>query len=442
MKILPAMQLGVCDSSSTLAIASLGAGVPGAYVEELSRRLGADPRELIPCHIGTKKPLVRGFARPGYSMNWDRILHGDRLEANVAMLFGSHSRFIGLDCDTSAAVERVRDLIPRGPYVRTARGTLLLAKSDQELPAVTGSAVLKMRLDHADSGELRLQRAYSMVAGLHPSGVRYSLEASVLAPIINLGEFVSCLRGRGFEFPELLPPIPLSDHRHHGEPSSDASFWCHEAACLSQYAPEHGNFTAGTDRFVVAMMTGLRTRPQLVGVVVAAFIKGVQDRGLTVRGGKERLLNELRVRLTRWSGSYGHRVTHKHLSSYFGPSPTEPHQDTQHVLVHFLSGAKMRSDYRAVVVQVGEAFIRRAREVGNQWRYESTRALHPMIPAKTFTRVVGTLVQAGLLTREKNTLPSTLPRHRTASWMFQCSAAAVTLIAGQCSESQAGEDPR
>ena len=57
-------------------------------ITALSRYLGADPREFIPCKPGTKEPKPRGFNLPHYGTNWDRWLRGGQQELNVALLFG------------------------------------------------------------------------------------------------------------------------------------------------------------------------------------------------------------------------------------------------------------------------------------------------------------------------------------------------------------------
>lgn len=418
-----------CPPCSTQAPSDDSTQLSKARVEALSLRLGADPRELIPCRAGTKIPLVRGFNLPGYSTNWPRLHHNGLRQANIALLLGSHSRFIGLDCDTPAAVERVRDLVPNMRHVTTARGILLLAISDRELAGITSSTYLKMTLDGEAAGELRLQSVYSVVDGRHPTRVRYSLEASAPAPVVNLGDFVADLRARGFVMPELQPPVADGERRRRNRRSSDARYWCHQAAAHARFASERDDLTVGTDPFIFYMTTGLRVRPQLADVVVSSFMDEVHARGLTVRGGHERVLHELQGRLKGWTNSYGRRIVHRSLKEYLDPDLQNPHQDTQNVLVHFLSGMKMKRDFRLRVMQVGGAFVRRAKENVNKRCYESMRALEPTVPAKTFNRITSTLVESGLLIRAENTVASKLPKHRQAKYEFRLSDAATKLLA-------------
>jgi hypothetical protein len=78
---------------------------------------------------------------------------------------------------------------------------------------------------------------------------------------------------------------------------------------------------------------------------------------------------------------------------------------------------------------VGKAFLLRAALTGNEWRYEASTALAADgISPPTFVRSVGTLVRAGLLEREKNTLPSTRPQHLTAAWMYRLTPRALKEI--------------
>lgn len=395
---------------------------------DLGHRLGADPQELIPCRYGTKRSTVTGFTLPGYSTKWGKRLSNGPLKANVGMLFGSHSQFIGVDCDSKEAVERMSGLIPGCPYVVGARGLALLVKSDSAVTGITSSGVVKLTLGGADAGELRLQKAYSLIYGLHPAGITYELIAPHPAPVVNVMDLISEIKGRGFEMPELLPPANQKPSMHEPvERSSDAGFWCHCAAQLAESAPSRTDGTVGTNQFVLMMTTGLRPRPQLAEVAVTVFIQGVEERGLKVRGGQERLLNELKEELKRWTASYGQRIQHKALLSYIRTPIQQPHQ-TQAILVHFLSQMGLRGDSLPGVYQVGDAFLRRAQLTGNSWRYESVRALVEVYPPKTLSRIFRTLVDSGLLVRAENTLPSKLPEHLRAPWMYRCSEAAMNLL--------------
>ncbi len=99
----------------------------------LGGRLDVDPKEFIPCSPGTKHPLVRGFNRPWYETNWDRVLRDGPKELNVAMLFGKRSRYFGVDCDTPASVAFMADRFTGSPVVQTARGKLFLGRSEAQL---------------------------------------------------------------------------------------------------------------------------------------------------------------------------------------------------------------------------------------------------------------------------------------------------------------------
>jgi hypothetical protein len=384
----------------------------------LSRSLGADPRELMPCGYGTKVSLVRRFNNPTFGMDWERFFKRQH-QANVALLFGRTSRFIGIDCDSPAVVDAVSDCFPSSTHVQTHRGILFLARSDVALDSVTCSTALTFKYRGMPAGEVRLQNCYSVVHGLHPSGSHYALHGGGQIPVFGVRDLLGELAGRGLNFGSLQPPaqslLSTTDDTVGDGLNPDALFWTEQAAHLGRTAQRRDDGTVSTNPFVFALTTGIRTRPDLVGTVVSSFIRAVCERGLNVRGGFERLEAELGSRVARWSRSYGTRVKHQFLRQYYRPSGSE----LRRVFVRFPWLRAIRKDLRDVVEGVGTAFVARAVKAENKWRYEPVRALAPEVSPAAFSRVVSRLVEVGLLERAENSLPSKLPPHMRAKWMYR-----------------------
>ena len=335
-------------------------------IMSLGRQLGGDIREFIPCAPGSKKPMVRGFTRAGYGTKWDNwFKRNTTRQANIGLLFGNRSRFIGIDCDTPEATRRLGDLIETWPHVRTRRGVCLIARADDDLFNITNSTVVKYKIGDDDAGELRLARCFSLVRGAHPTGPAYELVGGRPMPVLDLHEFTSELLQRGFKFDPLQPPRPQNETEIESIGTTQR-YWANQATAMGSTAPERPDHTVGTNPFRYAMTTALRKQPHLAGLVVAAFANAVEARDLGIRGGRDRLLAELRSELTRWAKSYGTRAKYPPLSAYYqdlvqAPVQTETGQEEQTILFRFLAERGVRSDQLPVVAGVMLAFVRRAR---------------------------------------------------------------------------------
>jgi hypothetical protein len=434
-------------------IFSLDTYVDARGIGKLARILCVEREELIPCKVQTKVPAFSGFTEPDYRMEWAPLDTLPAITANVAVLFGKRSRLIGVDCDTLGAAKLIKEATGPTTWVITKRGVLAVFQCAEEIQKVTSSNVLQLKLAGENCGELRLQRCFSVVSGIHPLGVFYEIEHSHAVATVSLGELVTALRRTGFQLEDPKPLAAAAPETDAGIPfapleaasvaemgsylregasvkvrppgrgkSSDAGFWCREAERLADAAPARPNGTAGTNGFILAMTIGLRVRPQLAGVVVTAFANRIASRKLVLRGGAARVLAELKSRLTGWAQIHDRRRTHKPLMSFYvGPNSPKPPD----VLVRFFGAHRIRTDALPLVLAVADAFRRRAVENNNCWCYESLRALQPEVAPKTLSRVLEKLVKSGFLERDTNDLKNSRPQHLTARMKFRCTEAAL-----------------
>jgi hypothetical protein len=374
-------------------------------VPEIATRLQIGSEELLPCVFGDKKPLIRGWADPGWRMDWKKFECPPRI--NIGTILGLSLMALDID-DPSALV--LDSSLSQTAEVATSRGYQRIFFASAPWWHITSKGVLPITMGGRPVGEVRLGRCYSVVHGVHPSGRRYrwnnELHPRGMLPL----DLIEGVRMSGGDV--LVPPPrgPAVERRW----QADRDWILAQARTWAENAPTRDDGTIGTDEFRFWLIQACRTQPdELLEIGIAAFSSAASARALTIRDGSERLLAECVSDLRGWRGRYQSKAWTHYLEA--GAA-----QDVQQDVTSYCTQRRLpkcKPIHAGQAKKVLSAILVWCRERKTQDFFLATKAFEPRIDRRDTSRALSLLTRGGILERRPYDGP--IPKGRPAvRWSY------------------------